>query len=172
MVNGYTPREAAVTSKVMASIRRKDNKAEVSLRKVLYHRGFRYRLQVGGLPGRPDFAFIGEKVAVFVDGDFWHGRMIREKGAAMFLSRMKSERRDFWLAKLTRNIERDLRDTSSLTAAGWVVLRVWESEVQANVEDVANRIEGIIWSRRGKGSTAAGAAGTTSTYSATNNVEA
>jgi DNA mismatch endonuclease, patch repair protein len=172
MVKGYTPRDAAVTSKVMARIRRKDNKAEVSLRKVLYHRGFRYRLQVGGLPGRPDFAFIGEKVAVFVDGDFWHGRMIREKGVATFLSRMKSERKEFWLAKLTRNIERDRRDTSSLAAAGWVVFRVWESEVQANLEDVANRIEGIIWARRGERSRAAGTAGTTSTYATRKNVEA
>jgi DNA mismatch endonuclease, patch repair protein len=137
----YKPRNPAVTAKVMASIRRKDNKAEVALRKVLFRRGFRYRLQVPHLPGTPDFAFTARRVAVFVDGDYWHGRVLREQGETAYLATMKTARRQFWLDKMRRNIERDDRATKLLKEAGWSVIRVWESEVLADLEGVVQRIE-------------------------------
>jgi DNA mismatch endonuclease, patch repair protein len=143
-MSSYQPRDPAVTSAVMSSIRRKDNKSEAALRKALYHRGYRYRLQVAGLPGRPDIAFSGRRVAVFVDGDFWHGRVLREQGEEAFLARMKTPHKNFWLKKMSRNIARDDRDTARLEEAGWSVLRIWESEVRANLGTVVERIASVL----------------------------
>lgn len=128
----------------MARIGRKDNKWEVALRKVLHRRGYRYRLQAADLPGRPDFVFVAQQVAVFVDGDFWHGRVLREQGKEAYLAKMKTKRKEFWLDKMERNIARDDRDTKRLEDADWTVFRVWESELRSNLEAVADEIEDLL----------------------------
>lgn len=109
------------------------------LRRALWGEGLRYRLHVD-LPGRPDLAFLGPKVVVFVDGCFWHGcprHYIRPK-----------TRSAFWQRKLRGNVERDARQTLELEEGGWSVLRVWEHEVAKELALTVERIATIV---RGEG---------------------
>lgn len=124
----------------MAAVRSKENKAEVVLRRELWRLGFRYRLYRAALPGRPDLVFVSAHAVVFVDGDFWHGRPIREDGERAFRKTMRTERRDWWVAKLKRNIIRDNEVNAALRSMGWLAIRVWESEVKRNPTLVANKV--------------------------------
>lgn len=117
-------RNPTVTSKIMSSIRSKDTKAELLLGKEMWHLGLRYRKQYS-IYGRPDFAFIKKKIAVFCDGDFWHGRDFEEKLAK---GRFKNNV-DYWANKITKNRERDVRVNQELLKNGWLVIRIWESEI-------------------------------------------
>ena len=110
-------------SRVMRSIRSKDTKPEIALRKACWALGLRHRCHVRSLPGTPDFAYASAKVAVFVDGDFWHGRKWFEEGKA------PKTRREYWVRKFERNRERDLRADAGLRKMGWTPLRVWESDI-------------------------------------------
>lgn len=133
------PRDAAVTSKIMARVGQKDGKAELLLRHALYHRGIRYRKNYKRLPGSPDVAIPWARVAVFVDGDFWHGNMWRLRGlhdlAALFPTNT-----EFWVAKVTRNMARDQKDTDELRRMGWKVLRYWESEILRDTDRIAAEV--------------------------------
>lgn len=120
-------------SKAKRGTPRRDTRAEMRLRRALWHRGVRYRLHAKDLPGKPDLVFRGAKVAVFVDGDFWHGRdwpRQRQKLA-------KRRNADYWIAKIEYNRERDQRNTALLENGGWCVLRFWETDIQANVDTAA-----------------------------------
>ena len=112
----------------MARIRSKDTKAEVLFRKALWHLGFRYRKNWRKLPGTPDIALTRQKIAIFVDGDFWHARGHEKKPGEQIASRKK-----YWRAKLARNVERDKEVNDALTQEGWLVLRFWESEIQKDL---------------------------------------
>ena len=118
----------------MQANRSKDTRPERLLARELWRRGYRYRKNVRGLPGSPDICFKSRKVAVFVDGDFWHGR-----DWAQAKQRIKSNRA-YWYDKIERNILRDRRDTQRLTAMGWTVLRFWEGEVLHNLAACADKI--------------------------------
>jgi DNA mismatch endonuclease, patch repair protein len=103
----------------------KGTRAEVLLRCALWAKGLRYRLHAKELPGKPDIVFRRQHLAVFVDGDFWHGRdweKRREKLA-------KGSNADYWLAKIGYNIERDRKSTELLEDMGWTVLRFWETDL-------------------------------------------
>lgn len=107
-------------------MRSKNTKAELLLWRELWSRGIRYRLHVSGLPGKPDMVFRRQRVAVFCDGDFWHGRDGESRRA-----RLKSGANPgYWVAKIQANIERDLRNTAALEADGWTVVRVWETDIK------------------------------------------
>lgn len=134
---------------MMASVRSRENKAEVALRKALWRRGLRYRLQVRELVGRPDLVFPAHRVVVFVDSDYWHGRALRDGGEPALRQVIRGERFDWWKAKLERNIDRDREVNAALSAAGWRVIRVWESDVIAATERVATKVERRI--RRSSG---------------------
>lgn len=115
----------------MSRIRGKDTGPELILRRGLWAQGLRYRL-VNKLPGRPDVVFPGAKVAVFVDGCFWHGcplHAVRPKANA-----------EFWKNKLDANIARDARVTGELEAMGWTVLRFWEHEINEALSGVVARV--------------------------------
>jgi len=119
----------------MSRIRGRDTGPELVLRRALWARGLRYRLE-NKLPGRPDIVFRGAKVAVFVDGCFWHGcplHAVRPKANA-----------EFWRKKLDANIERDTRVTAELKEMGWHVLRFWEHEIRDSVSVVVDRIAGVL----------------------------
>lgn len=122
--------------KNMQHIRSKDSKQEVRLRKKLWHLGLRYRKNVATLPGKPDIVFGKYKVAVFVDGDFWHGRDMEK-----IRNQIKSNR-DYWIPKLERNIKRDREINAELSNNGWVIIRFWESDVKKNIHDC---IKKILW---------------------------
>jgi len=121
---------------VMRGNRRRDSRPELALRSELHARGLRYRVDFkvgsGRSAPRPDIAFIRVRVAVFVDGCFWHG--CHEHGVA------PSVNRGYWRAKFALNKARDARDTDVLTQAGWVVIRVWEHEAAANAASLVQRV--------------------------------
>lgn len=104
---------------MMAAIRGKDTRPEMTIRRGLHARGFRFRLHVRDLPGRPDLVFPARRAALFVHGCFWHGH-----GCPMF--RWPGSRVDFWRAKIDGNRARDRAAEVALEAAGWRVLTVWE----------------------------------------------
>lgn len=92
------------------------------------------------MPGKPDIVFKGKKVAIFCDGDFWHGRDWEKKKEKL----KKGENASYWIAKIERNIERDQMQTRELEKAGWKVLRFWESEIKNNLEDVVDVILNVL----------------------------
>jgi len=106
------------------------------LRRTLWRHRLRYRVNVRGLAGQPDIIFISARVVVFCDGDFWHGRDWNERCNKLAVGHNPS----YWLKKIGGNIERDRRNTAALEAAGWTVLRFWESDILKDVEGVAQRV--------------------------------
>jgi DNA mismatch endonuclease (patch repair protein) len=113
--------------------RRADTKAEVRLRSSLHHRGLRFRkdylVRVDGVRARVDIVFTRVKLAIFVDGCFWHGCPLHQ--------RVPKRNRDYWVPKLVANSERDRRVDAALRAAGWTVERVWEHE---DADEAAGRL--------------------------------
>jgi DNA mismatch endonuclease, patch repair protein len=121
----------------MAAVRNKNTGPEIALRKALHARGLRYRLN-SPLAGRPDLVFQGARAAVFVDGDYWHGNAWRTRGFASFEAYYgRGSNAEFWLAKIRRNVRRDEDVTNKLTSQGWRVIRVWESDIDADADEAA-----------------------------------
>ena len=108
----------------MQANKSRDTRPERAFARLLWSAGVRYRKQSRGIPGRPDFSIKRYKLAIFVDGDFWHGRDFDREHNRFHRNR------DFWIAKIERNIERDRRVTSELEARGWKVLRFWETDIK------------------------------------------
>lgn len=113
----------AKSSSTMKKIKSKNSKAEIILRKALWKAGYRYRLHVKGITGKPDVVFPKSRIVVFVDGDFWHGYEWEKKKAKL------SSNRAYWIPKIERNMQRDKEVTKSLNENGWTVIRLWEHEV-------------------------------------------
>ena len=127
-------RDPALTSRIMAAVRSRDTTPEIRFRRALRALGRRYRVCVKGLPGCPDLVFPVERVAVFVDGDFWHGRQWRLRGHVSLESQFaRSHHRTYWVEKITRNVQRDRQTTRRLRKLGWRVVRVWESDVRSRL---------------------------------------
>jgi DNA mismatch endonuclease (patch repair protein) len=126
-------------SEQMARIRARDTKPEVLLRRLLWSRGLRYRLHLRVEGCRPDLVFKGARVAVFVDGCFWHGcpdHYVRPR-----------TRDRFWREKLLTNVERDIRQTRELEESGWRVCRLWEHEVFEDPNGSSAYVEAAVRSR-------------------------
>jgi DNA mismatch endonuclease (patch repair protein) len=119
----------------MSQIRGKDTKIELMLRKELWSRGIRYRKNVAHIIGKPDIAFIGLKVAVFCDSEFWHGYDWEERKHDFKTNREK------WIAKIERNMERDKEVNKTLKEQGWIVLRFWGNDIKMNVSACADAVE-------------------------------
>jgi DNA mismatch endonuclease, patch repair protein len=127
-VRGPRPRD--VVRRVMQANRPTGSRPEVAVRRILDWAGIPFTCHVARLPGNPDFVIERSKVAIFVDGDFWHGYRF---------GRWKAQLSDYWVAKIERNRARDRRTFSTLRRRGWKVVRVWEHEL-ANVARVRGRI--------------------------------
>ena len=110
--------------------------------------GLRYRKYVPGLPGRPDIVFPNGKVAVFVDGDYWHGRVLRERGLEALEERLKTPNRAYWLSKMQRNVARDDEATRALEELGWTVIRFWEGDIKKEITQAAERVAAVVRQRR------------------------
>jgi DNA mismatch endonuclease, patch repair protein len=134
----YRPKPADEIRRNMSAIRSGGNQAEVALRKEVHRMGLRFRVYPRHVFGRPDFVFPGKRVAVFVDGDFWHGRVLIEQG--MDALRERHRDRAYWVDKMIKRVQRDELVTKTLEESGWLVLRFWESEVRADV----GRLAGVI----------------------------
>jgi DNA mismatch endonuclease (patch repair protein) len=92
--------------------------------------------------GRPDIVNRSKRVAIFVDGDFWHGNPEgwTRRGFDSMEAQFRSANRDRWITKLRRNIERDRQVTAQLESEGWTVIRVWESEIRGDLDSIADQI--------------------------------
>lgn len=121
--------------KNMKHIKSQDTKPEVLLRKALWNYGIRYRKNYKKLPGKPDIVLIKQKIAIFVDGDFWHGR---DMGG---IRRQVKTNKAYWLPKIERNIERGKEVNDALLNEGWLVLRFWESDIK---KDLAGCVKTIL----------------------------
>lgn len=116
----------------MSQIKGKNTKPEVILRKILYAKGFRgYRIHYK-LIGKPDIVFIKSKIAIFVDGCFWH------KCPLCFVK--PGTRTKFWIKKINNNVKRDKTVTKNLEKEGWIVLRFWEHEIKKSADKIAAKI--------------------------------
>ena len=121
--------------KNMQAVKSKDSEIERLLRNELWKRGLRYRKNVKNIIGKPDIVFIGKKVAVFCDSEFWHGYNWEERKADI------KTRREFWIPKIERNMRRDLEVNTALTEAGWTVLRFWGKDIKKHCSECADVIE-------------------------------
>ena len=127
-------------SQIMAKVKSKDTRPELLLRRALWKRGLRYRIHVSGLPGQPDIVFHRERIAIFVDGAFWHGKKLSEER----LSRMSG----YWQEKIRKNVKRDQAVTKALKESGWCVLRYDDRDIEKHAEEIAAGIELVVGSRR------------------------
>lgn len=132
--------DAAVRSRMMSSIRGKDTKPEMLVRRYLHARGLRFRVHRRDLPGRPDVVLPKWKAAIFVHGCFWHGH----NQCPYF--RLPATRTEFWQFKIAGNVARDARAEETLRSMGWRVLVVWECAIRdhsaGTLEALHNQIEG------------------------------
>ena len=125
----------------MAAIHGKDTKPEMLVRKYLWKHGFRYRLNHGRLPGRPDLVLKKYRTCIFVNGCFWHGHNLQSEigNERFFVSseccKIPKTRRDFWINKIARNKERDVEVQHKLAAMGWHCVTVWECELKPSVRE-------------------------------------
>jgi DNA mismatch endonuclease, patch repair protein len=124
----------------MSSVRSTGNRAELILRSLLWRRGYRFRLQRRDIIGRPDIVLPGLRTVIFVDGDFWHGRVLREGGEDALRCVIRGNKFPWWRDKLANNVRRDRVVSAALRKQGWVVIRIWESEILASPVVVADRV--------------------------------
>ena len=124
----------------MQQVKNKDSKIEVLLRKELWSRGLRYRKNVNRIYGKPDIVFIGKKIVVFCDSEFWHGYNWEERKKDF------KSHQEFWIPKIERNMERDAEVTAKLESEGWTVLRFWGNEIKKNTAQCADIIEKAVHS--------------------------
>jgi DNA mismatch endonuclease (patch repair protein) len=140
-----SPRDPAVTSRIMSRVRSRDTRPELTLRRAVHAGGGRFRLQARDVPGRPDLVVRTRKVAVFVDGDLWHGNPDewRRRGHDS-LDAMFPTRTDWWVAKIERNVARDDEVNRQLAEQGWRVLRLWASDVLGDPDGAAQRVLALL----------------------------
>lgn len=122
----------------MSKVKLKGGKAEMMLAKALWHRGYRYRKNDKRLPGSPDIAVLQHHIAIFVDGEFWHGKDWEARK-----ERLKRNR-EYWIEKIEENIARDLRNDRLLIQAGWTPVHFWEKEVMKDLPVCVAEVEEII----------------------------
>lgn len=118
-------------SEIMRKVRNKDTNIELIIRKALFKKGYRFRVK-NSLVGRPDIIFPKQKVAIFCDGDFWHGRYYR---------REKRNYKPFWVEKIQVNRRRDTKVNKILRRQGWQVLRFWKTDILKNPEKCIRETE-------------------------------
>lgn len=133
---GRKPASPQASATGRANSRKSNTHCELLLRQALWAAGYRYRKNVADLPGHPDVVFLGARLAIFVDGDFWHGKDWESRRRKL----EAGSNPDYWIAKIQRNMERDRETTSGLESMGWTVLRFWESEVRSDTQEVVRKI--------------------------------
>lgn len=125
-------------SENMSRIRSIETSIEIKLRKALWERGYRYRKNCKGIFGKPDICFLGKKIAIFCDSEFWHGKYLLE---SKYIPKTNQE---YWIPKIERNIERDKEVAVALEKEGWIVLRFWQKEIEKDLENCLLRIEDAL----------------------------
>ncbi len=118
----------------MRRVKNKDSEIEMLLRRELWSRGLRYRKNVSSVFGKPDIAFIGKRIAIFCDSEFWHGYNWEERKLDF------KSHQDFWIPKIERNMARDREVNEKLREQGWLVLRFWGKEIKKDPSACADRV--------------------------------
>ena len=134
-MDNHTPEQRR---KNMKAVKNKDSEIERLLRKELWSRGLRYRKNYKKIIGKPDIVFVGKKVAVFCDSEFWHGYDWENKKNEI------QSRREFWIPKIERNMQRDIEVTQTLENEGWTVLRFWGNDIKKKTKECADIIERAV----------------------------
>jgi DNA mismatch endonuclease, patch repair protein len=131
---------SAAASRTMAANRSRGTKCEALLCAELRRMQLRFQTNVAALPGKPDIVFPRLRVAVFCDGDFWHGRRWRARKEML----ARGSNASYWIAKIEANMRRDRRSRTALGRLGWRVLRVWESEILGDARRTAVRVRSLV----------------------------
>ena len=127
-------------SKIMSKIRNKNTRPEIKIRKLLYCSGHKgYRLNYKKASGKPDICYVGKKIAIFIDGCFWHG-------CPKCYKRPKSNKK-YWSEKIKINKKRDKKVNLALKKENWTVLRFWECQVNKKTENIFNKIDEVLKDR-------------------------
>ena len=132
MPDNLTPEQRSFC---MSRIKGKDTGLEMRVRSALHRRGLRFRKHAKDLPGKPDVVFRKARVAVFVDGDFWHGYRFPS---------WEDKVSDFWKKKINKNRERDAANHQKLRQMGWTVIRLWQHEVEEDLDACIDRVQEAV----------------------------
>ena len=127
------------TSKRMSKVQLKKGNSEIALAKALWSEGFRYWLNYKKLPGSPDIAIKKYHIAIFVDGEFWHGYDWDKRKEKL------RRNREYWIEKIEENIERDKRVDKELRAIGWIPIRFWSLEVKKDLDECVKVIKELAF---------------------------
>lgn len=130
--------------RAMSNVKLKDGSLEVIVRSELHRRGYRFKKHVKTLPGTPDAVFLKEKIAIFIDGDFWHGYRFPA---------WEHKLKDFWKEKIRANRRRDQKNFRKLRRMGWRVIRIWQHEIKKDPESCIVKIVSAIDQARQSGPT-------------------
>lgn len=130
-------------SKRMKTLSHKKSKVESILAKALWHKGYRYRLNCKDLPGTPDIVLTKYRIAIFVDGEFWHGKDFEKTKEKL------KNNRDYWIEKIEENIQRDIKNDNLLRQMEWIPLHFWSKEVvhytELCIEEILEVISSIYY---------------------------
>ena len=125
----------------MKHIRSKDTNIEIQLRKALWHKGYRYRKNCNDIPGKPDIVLTKYKIAIFCDGEFFHG-----KDWEILKARLeKSNNGEYWINKILRNQKRDDEVNKRLLSEGWTVIRFWGNDIKKHVDECVKAMEETVF---------------------------
>ncbi len=130
--------------KRMSKVRLKNGKAETILAKRLWHEGYRYRRNYKKFPGSPDIALTTYKIAVFVDGEFWHGENWEERKAKL------KHNREYWIEKIEENMARDKRVDDQLQEMGWTTVHFWEKQVLKQTDECLQAVLELLEKKNGQ----------------------
>lgn len=140
--SGLTPASAS-SSLAKSRNKRTDTQHEKLIRSILWRMGLRFRKHVTSLPGKPDIVFRRARVAVFCDGDFWHGRNWKKQKSKL----RQGTNAEYWVSKIKSNKERDRQNNALLAAEGWYILRLWETDIKQDPQATANLIKKVVSER-------------------------
>jgi len=135
------PTDDIKRQRTMSRIKNKNTSIEIMLRKALWHSGIRYRINYRKLPGAPDIAITKHKIAIFCDGEFWHGKDWEQKK-----SKLKNNR-EYWVNKIESNIKRDLKNDHILYCLGWTVIHFWGTDISKDITGCVNEVSNAIIQR-------------------------
>jgi len=125
-------------SELMQKIKGVNTKPELLFRKALWAKGFRYRVNKTGLPGKPDIVLKSRRLIIFIDGEFWHGYKWHEKKPKI------KANRGYWIPKIERNMQRDRENNQKLKELGYTVLRFWEHEIKKDLNSCIDKVLSVI----------------------------
>lgn len=140
-------RDPTVTHRIMSAIPSKNTEPELMLRRALWKENLRYRVNYKKLPGKPDIVFTKYHLVVFCDGDYWHGHNWAIRGLNSLEEELAGYT-DFWRTKILRNIARDEEVNQALRTLGWMVIRLWESDIRSDLDGCVRTVKEALFAAK------------------------